>query len=127
MFLHFVLSNLSVDNVFRLAITRGLCKFDRHGNICKTKATVEFSIEVTTKATNAANMNMNQALAQEKHAVELMKSAPSLPVLGDLQVAEDTLNTVIDDTVSLTGSWGPFIEKVKMFTEMMDKVAEVNQ
>ena len=69
-------------------------------------------------------MNMNQALDQGKDTFNLMQTAPSL--LGRIQEANDISTVVLDNAKSVAGTWDPFIEKLKIFTDIMDKISGVN-
>jgi phage-related minor tail protein len=76
-------------------------------------------------AADAPGVNMKEAVTQSKGAVENMKLAPLL--LGPIQGAVDTSATVISDVKSMSSTWGPFLQKIKMFTELVDGITEVRQ
>ena len=76
-----------------------------------------------SKASDAAGLNMKEAVAQGKGAVDQMKLAPSS--VGQIQGAVDTSATVISKVKSMSNTWGPLLQKIKLFTELVDGIAKV--
>ena len=107
-----------------LAITRELCKYDSHGNRRKTGIIIEFTITTTSMASDAAGLNMEEAVAQGKDALVHMNLAPSSS--GPIQGAVDTSFAVVANIKSLSTTWSPFLDKVKLFSELVDGIAQVS-
>ena len=63
---------------------------------------------------------MEAAVAEAKDALVHMKLAPSS--IGPMQDAV----AVAANTTSLTTTWEPLLEKVKLFTELVDGIARVS-
>jgi hypothetical protein len=120
----FFMLNPFANNHSFLAITRELCKYDSHGNRHKTGIIIEFTIITTSMASDAAGLNMEEAVAQAKDALVHMKLAPSS--LEPIQDAVDTSVAVVANIKSLSTTWGPLLDKVKLFTELVDGIAQVS-
>ena len=104
-------------------VTRELCKHDRYGNQRKAQTVIQFTIGADSKASDAPELNMGEAVAQGKDALDLMKPAPSS--FEPIQGVVDTSATVINNAKSMSNTWGPLLQKLKLFTELVDKFAEV--
>ncbi|KAF8726639.1 hypothetical protein AX14_007619 [Amanita brunnescens Koide BX004] len=106
------------------AITRELCKFDSRGNQRKTQVIIEFTIATTSKASDATEVNMEEAVVQGNDALLQMKMAPSSfePIQGAIDTSVATA-TVIK---SLSDTWDPLLQKVELFTKLVDGIAEVH-
>jgi hypothetical protein len=76
-----------------------------------------------SKASDAAGWNMEEAVAQGKDAINRMKQIPSAS--EQIQGAVDISATVINDTQSVSDNWGPLLQKIKLFTELVDAISEV--
>ena len=112
---------LFANNHLLLAISRELSKFDSHGNQRNTQIIIEFTITAVSKANDAAVLNMEEAVAQGKGA--LVHMMPASSSLAPIQGAVDTSVVVV---TTLTAIWGPFLQKVKLFTELVDGIARVS-
>jgi hypothetical protein len=106
-------------------VTRELCKYDSRGNQHKTQIVIEFTIAAISKASNAdaSELNMEEATAQGKDALDNMKLAPS--ILEPIQSAVDTSVGVVTNVNSLSNAWGPFLQKVQILTKLVDGIAQV--
>jgi len=79
-------------------------------------------IAATSKASDAAGLNMEEAVAQEKDALVHMKLAPS-----SFEPFQDAVGaSVVTNIKSLTTTWGPFLQKLKLFTKLVDGIAHVS-
>jgi phage-related minor tail protein len=67
---------------------------------------------------------MEEAVAQAKDALVHMKPPPSS--LEPIQGAVDTSVAVVANIKSLSTTWGPLLDKVKLFTELVDGIAQVS-
>jgi len=67
---------------------------------------------------------VEEAVAQGKDALVDMKLPPSSfePVQG----AIDTSVAVVTNIKSLTTAWGPYLQKLKLFTKLVDGIAHVS-
>ena len=105
-----------------LAITRDLCEYDGHGNQRKTQTIIEFTIVATSKVSGAAELDMEAAVTQGHDELDRMKPHPSFePIEGVV----GTSATVIDHIKSLSDTWGPLLQKIRLFSELVDTIAEV--
>ena len=107
----------------QLVITRELNTHDAHGNQHKTQTTIEFTIMALANASGAAVLNMKEAAAQGKGAVDRMRPASSS--LRQIPGAVGTSATVIHGAKSMSETWGPLLLKIKLFTELVDGIAKV--
>lgn len=55
------------------------------------------------------------------------RTDPALSSLERVQVADNAANAIINRTNARTDSWGSLIGKIKRFTDMVDKTAEVQK
>ena len=88
----------------------------------EVQAVLQLAISPFATSDNAQEDQLNEAVSQVK-AVDNMNLAPS-PLIdaGDLvDGAASYANTLI----SVTAAWGPLLNKVKRFTELVDKASEV--
>jgi hypothetical protein len=106
------------------AITRDLCKYDVHGNQRKTQTIVEFTIVATSRVSNAAELNMGVAVTQVNDELDRMK--PIQTSFEPIQEVVDTSATLMNDIKSLSDTWGPLLQKIRLFSELVDTIAEVS-
>jgi hypothetical protein len=107
-----------------LVVTRELSKFDSRGNELKTQIFMEFTIAATSKTSDAAGLDMEEAVVQGKDAVLSMKLAPSS--FGLIQGAVDTSAVVGNDIKSLSATLDSLLHKVKFFTKLVDGITRVS-
>jgi hypothetical protein len=101
-------------------ITRELYKHDDQGNQIKTQIIIEFTIVAISEASDTAGLNIKEAVSQGKGAIDRMKLAPLSVV--QIERAVDTSATVIGNTKN---NCGPLLQKIKLFTELVDGIAKV--
>ncbi|KIM75554.1 hypothetical protein PILCRDRAFT_669545 [Piloderma croceum F 1598] len=77
-----------------------------------------------SKASDPAGLNIEGAVAQAKDALVHMKLAPSS--FEPIQGVVDTSVVVVTNIESLSNTWGPFLQKVKLFSELVDGIAHVH-
>jgi hypothetical protein len=106
----------STHNNLSSVVTRELCKFDAHGNPCKTQTIIELTIAAVPKASDAGVLNMEEAITQQMNVLGCMIPAPSLvkPIQG-----------AVDMSATVSATWGPLLQKIKLFSELVDSIAEV--
>ena len=88
----------------------------------EVQVVLQLAISPFATSDNAQEDQLNEAVSQVK-GVDNMNLAPS-PLIdaGDLvDGAASYANTLI----SVTAAWGPLLDKVKRFTELVDKASEV--
>ena len=74
---------------------------------------------MSTTGPGAVESEMHEVVAQVNNAHDMVKPIPlSLDhILGTAPI--------IDSTQSIAVNWAPFLDKVKLFAELMDRVSEV--
>jgi hypothetical protein len=73
--------------------------------------------------TTATGNQMAELVEQATHALVQMDNAPS--ALGRGEGAVSNLNIVVNEGTSRVGSWQPLLEKLQLFKDVVDKIAEV--
>jgi hypothetical protein len=73
--------------------------------------------------TTATDKQMADGVEQATHALVQMDNAPL--ALGRGEDAVSNLNTVVNEITSRVGSWQPLLEKLQLFKDVVDKIAEV--
>ena len=81
-------------------------------------------IAATSKASDAVESNMNEAVAKANDARVRMNQVPSS--IESAQGAVNTSVAVVTNIKSLATTWGPLLQKVKLFTEFVDGIARVS-
>jgi hypothetical protein len=71
----------------------------------------------------AVELNIEEAVAQGTNALDRMRLVQSL--VAPIQGAADTSATVIHNIRSTSDTWGPFLPKIKLFSEIVDVIAQV--
>ena len=77
-----------------------------------------------SSASDSARLNMEEAVSQGKDALVHMKLAPSS--FEPIQGAVDTSAAGVTNIKSLSTAWGPLLQKVKLFSELVDGIAHVS-
>jgi hypothetical protein len=111
------------NNHLLSVISRELRKYDSCGDQRSTLVVIEFSIVTISQAADAAGLNMVEAVARGKEALDRMKAAPS--PLELIQGVTNASTNVINNIKSVSNSWDLFLQKVKLFTELVDTIVEV--
>ncbi|KIM75623.1 hypothetical protein PILCRDRAFT_668521 [Piloderma croceum F 1598] len=101
-------------------VTREICKFDALGNPCKTQTIIELMIVAVPNASDAGVLNMEEAITQQNNVLDSM-----MPVPSSIQETVDTSATGINNIQSVSATWAPLLQKIKLFSELVDSVAEV--
>jgi hypothetical protein len=78
-----------------------------------------------TEASDAAGLNMGEAVAQGKDVLDRMKLMSSM--FQRIRGAADVSGTVTNNIKPLSAVWGPLLQKIKIFTELVDEIAEVRE
>jgi hypothetical protein len=66
---------------------------------------------------------MNEAVDQANVAYEQMVSSPS--ALVDAVGVADDITPTVDDVLTKAVAWEPLLERIKLYTEIVDKITEV--
>ena len=69
-------------------------------------------------------LNMEEAVVQGNNALLHMKPVPSL--FKPIQDAVDTSVAAATNIKSLSDTWDPLLQKVELFTKLVDGIAEVS-
>jgi hypothetical protein len=128
-------------------IARHLYKFRTDGSAVKTEAILELNVSHVVKSTDVATpkkentdvqrpeqsanaivgeerlVTMEMAVIQGRQALENMTSAPSS--VERVQNVIDASKAVNDNINSIVKTWDPLLDKLKIFTEIVNKIAEV--
>jgi hypothetical protein len=135
----------------RSAITSELFRFKADGSRRSIDTVLEFKISSASTSTNAAAAETGDAIVQEgpsvkratdaaaegeeynvavtkmeeavPQALERIASSPSSA--QRIQTAVEVSTTTADHVLSAATTWGSLLDNVKLFTDLMDKVAEV--
>jgi hypothetical protein len=118
---HVVLEYLKVISI--VSITRSLSIPSADGNLSQTQPIIEFSIKVGTQASYASRMEMDDNVTSATTAFEQMRMAPS--TLERVQDVVSTSTTIVENTKSTAATWDSLIERIKLFTEIVDGISEV--
>jgi hypothetical protein len=104
-------------------VTRNLHKNDARGNSQELTTVIEFTISSFATSDEATAARMGEAVDQAKDAYEQIGSPPSV-LIDAVGVADDVVPS-INDGVTKAAAWEPLFEKIKLCTEIVDKIAEV--
>jgi len=107
-------------NVLSPAITCALSKPGADKKL--SQSIIEFSITVKTQPSNASHMEMTDSVTKATAAFEQMRMAPS--TLERIQGAVSTSTTIAENT-SIAATWDPLLQRIKLFTEIVDGISEV--
>ena len=121
--LHILMLHPFANMVILSVITRQLCKQDTRGNQHQSQTIVEFTIVAISKASDAAILNMEEAVMQENNVLDRMKLVPSLA--EPIQGAVNTSATGLNDIKSMSDTWGLLLHKIKLFSALVDSIVEV--
>jgi hypothetical protein len=99
-----------------IVVTRNLRKNDKRGNSQEISTVIKFTISSFASSDEATTAHMNEAVGQAKEAYEHIVPSPSA-----VASASDATPSV-NDTFA---TWEPLLEKIKLCTEIVDKIAEV--
>jgi len=104
---------------YTAAVTRKLRIEDRNGDTHEGPTVVEFAI---TSFATSAEVQMDEAVDQAGTAVDRMELAPVL--LGP-EGAFNNVVPIISGIDTMTAAWEPLLNKVKLYTEIVDRISEV--
>jgi hypothetical protein len=113
------------DSTPPIVVTRNLRKNDKKGNSQELATVIEFNIVSFASSFEATKAQMDQAVDQAKEAYKHIGPSPSAAAVAS---ACDIVGVTVDVTPSVSNvltAWEPFLEKVKLFTEIIDQFAEV--
>jgi hypothetical protein len=110
-------------NVFSVAIARVLSKPNADKALSQT--IIEFSISVGTQPSNASHMEMDDSVTKATTALGRIRMEPS--TLGHAEGAVSTFTTISQKTTSTAASWDPLVQRIKLFTTIVDGISEVGR
>jgi hypothetical protein len=111
-----------VDTTPPIVVTRNLHKKDKKGNTQEIPTVIKFTVSLFATSVEASRTQMGEAVGQAKEAYEHVVSSPS--AYDAVTVAVDAIPSV-NDTLTKAAAWEPLLEKIKLCTEIVDKIAEV--
>ena len=88
----------------------------------EVQAVLQLAISSFATSDNAQEDQLNEAVSQVK-AIDTMNLAPS-PLIGAGDLVDGAASTT-NTFIPVTAAWGPLLNKVKRFTELVDKTSEV--
>jgi hypothetical protein len=106
-----------------VVVTRNLHKNDAKDNSQEIATVIEFTISSFATSNEATTARMGEAVGQARAAYEQIVSPPS--VLVDAVGVADGVIPLVGDVLTKATAWEPLLEKIKLCTEIVDKVTEV--
>jgi hypothetical protein len=107
------------------AIPRRLSKRDKHGTLREVKSAIELSAKLITTPTDAIELQMIDASEQANDALAQMKTSSS-PV-NHIVGAVDGITSVMDNVIPIAKTWDVLLQKIDLFTKIIDGIAEVHR
>lgn len=104
-------------------VTRELCKFNGLGNSYKTQTIIELTIMAIPEASDAGVLNIKEAITQQKDVLDNVIPAPSS--INQIREAVDTSAAGLTNIRSVSAHWGPLLQKIRLFSELVDSITEV--
>lgn len=110
------------------AVSGKLRKYESSGASRESQTSIKFNLESMAKSAEVGELEMDDALMEGKKA---MKGFVPMPrAVGMVQGAVDTYQSTTYVASSfpimpVLSAWEPFLEKVELFTNMVDGIAEV--
>jgi hypothetical protein len=86
---------------------------------------MEFTISSFASSDEATIAQLDEVVGQAKEAYKHIGPSPSVEASASTR---DVVGVAVDAIPSVTNvltTWEPLLEKVKLFTEIMDKITEV--
>jgi hypothetical protein len=108
-----------------IAITRNVRKNDKKGRSQELPTVIEFTISSFVSSDEATNAQMDKAVGQAKEAYKHIGPSSLAAVTESAGDAGGVVVDAIPSVNDVLAAWEPLLEKVKLFTEIMDKFAEV--
>jgi hypothetical protein len=108
-----------------IVVTRNLRKNDKNGNSQEIPTIMEFTISSFASSDEATIAQLDEVVEQAKEAYKHIGTSPSVEASASTR---DVVGVAVDAIPSVTNvltAWEPLLEKVKLFTEIMDKITEV--
>jgi hypothetical protein len=112
-----------VHSIPAIVVTRNLHKNDTRGNSQEVATVIEFTISSFATVDEATTARMDEAIVQAKAAHEQIVSPPS--VLVNAVSVADVVIPSVGDVLAKVSAWEPLLEKIKLYTEIVDKITEV--
>jgi hypothetical protein len=103
-------------------VTRNLRKDDARGNSQEVPVTIEFTISSFSTSDEAKGARMDDAII---HATAAFEHILPQPLCDDTINVDGDASPSVNDIFTVVDSWEPFLEKIKLCTEIVDKMAEV--
>jgi hypothetical protein len=104
-----------------VVVTCNLVKDDARGNTYELPSVIEFTIS-SFSTDEATGPEMEEAVLQAMTAFEHIVPSPRV----DTADMAGSVILPLNDVLTKTALWEPLLEKVKLCTEIVDKIAEVS-
>jgi hypothetical protein len=88
----------------------------------EVQTVLEFTVARFATSDECIRDQLNEAVG-EATAVDNMNPVPSLATGAGVVV--DRTTTIADTVNPISAAWGPLLDKVKLFSEIVDKVSQV--
>jgi hypothetical protein len=108
-----------------VVITRNLRKNDKKGRSQDLPTVIEFTISSFASSDEATSAQMDNAVGQAKESYKHIGPSSLAAVAESAGDAGGVVVDAIPSVNDVLAAWEPLLEKVKLFTEIMDKFAEV--
>ena len=89
------------------------------------KSAIELSAKLITTPTDAIELQMIDASEQANDALAQMKTSSS-PV-NHIVGAVDGITSVMDNVIPIAKTWDVLLQKIDLFTKIIDGIAEVHR
>jgi hypothetical protein len=96
--------------------------FDKAGKVPPLQTVLEFTITPFATADEALMAQWNESVSGTR-VVHNMKPAPAV-IIGAEGVI-DRVNSITNAINPITSVWDPLLDKIKLFSEIVDKASEV--
>jgi hypothetical protein len=114
-----------IDSTPPIVVTRNLRKNDKKDNLQELSTVIEFTISSFASSDEATITRMNRSVGKASEASKHIRPPPSAAAVAPARDAVGVAVGVIPSVSTVLTTWEPLLGKVKSFTEIMDKFAEV--
>lgn len=111
-----------VSQLYFLDVSCHLRRAEANGRSTELPTVVEFDI-ASTESTNAAERTMYDAVALANSDHDAMKGPPAQ--LGQISDGVELASTLEDTAKSIADPWTSLVNRLEVFTDVMDKISEV--
>jgi hypothetical protein len=117
------LSLTARDNILEQVVSRTLSTPTGTKTSDKPQAIIQFSIVTVEPSSDMNKLKMEEAVKEEHSALATMSSAS--PLLEIAETTENNATSAVAVVEAIPIPWSSLLDRIELFTRMMDKVAEV--